>query len=105
MTDDPTRRRSSLRIVRSKLSRVSSKNDDERRLLSEFASAIVSNDDLGMAFSIACEVCGMMGPDPRKLAIRMGATSLIDRVCSESGLHDPGIDPAGEELMKSNWRK
>lgn len=69
--------------------------------MSEFASAIVEGGDPMEAFATACSISGALGPDPGRLATRMSAASLIAGICRQSGLPDPGIDPAVRELMRS----
>jgi hypothetical protein len=93
-------RRSDLRILRSKFSQAQTNDPSVRPLMSEFASTMVEGVDPASAFSSACSTIGLAGPEPSKLAARMGATSLIADICRQSGLPDPGIDPAGRELMR-----
>lgn len=100
VTESVRSRRSGLRVLRSKLVQSNSGDPAVGSIISEFSSAVV---DLGVdeAFLVACETSSMIGPEPGRLAARMGAMSLIAAVCERSGLPDPGIDPAGRELMRS----
>lgn len=98
-TDSVRSRRSGLRVLRSKLAQSDSGDPAVGSIISEFSSAVV---DLGVdeAFLVACETSSMIGPEPGRLAARMGAMSLITAVCERSGLPDPGIDPTSWELMR-----
>jgi len=87
--------------MRSKFSRAASDDLAVRSIMSEFSSAIVEGGDPRETFATACSASEMVGPEPGKLAARMGAASLIGGICRQSGLPDPGIDPAGRELMRS----